>query len=507
MYSLTEVHIPSTGVTISGTLLLPEADYPVPCVIIAGGTMSHTRDGQLVDDSRSIPHRDALKRLSEMLALAGYASIRWDKRGYGATPAGPHPTTDEDETADLCSVMRFARSHKMISQVVVAGESAGAYFACRAAGEGMQADAYVFLGALCSSVENMFFYNYGRLREYAGQSPENRRWAEQTTPYGLALGEYYPEMIKAARRGEETLQISLNEHSWTVPLARMRGELLDPPPEQFRYILSPALVLHGDRDMNVPPEDAAAAERIMKEAGNNDVTRIMIPHADHSFQMAAPDEDRRMRERHSCTSFNRPYHQDMYAALTAWLHRAVPTSAKTRQLSAPAGFDSPRPGTVTWSGITVVENVTDEIANPGVNTLEGRIGPLLRGAQAQVHYIDMPAGLYLAEHSHADESIIFTARGRWVLSSGGIRRLMVPGTLFWFGAGVSTGYEVPFDEPAFILIFKGQLLMASDEAFINYLQGLAGRLNGEQAGGTPFRLADLPPEHPARVFARRITAD
>lgn len=98
-------------------------------------------------------------------------------------------------------------------------------------------------------------------------------------------------------------------------------------------------------------------------------------------------------------------------------------------------------------------------------------------------------------------------RGRWVLSSGGVRRLMAPGSLFRFGPGVPTGYEVPFDEPAFILIFKGQLFMESDEAFIQYLQGLAGRLVDEQAGGTPFRLTDLPPEHPARVFARHINQD
>lgn len=504
MYQEAEIFIPSEGVTLSGTLLLPEAHDRVPCVILAGGTMSHTRDGQLVDQSHTMPRRDALKRLAERLARAGYASIRWDKRGYDATPAGPRPTTNEDETADLCSVMRFARSHGMISRVVVAGESAGAYFACRAARVGVRADAYAFLGALCSSVENLFDYNYGRLREYAGLTPENRSWAEQTAPYGLALGEHYPEMIKAAQRGDAVFQLVYKEHSWTLPLARMRGELLDPPPEQFKYITSPALVLHGDRDLNVPPEDAATAERIMMEAGNKDVTRIMIPHADHSFQVAAPDEEQRVRERHSFASFNRPYHEDMYAALIAWLHRTVPTGANKEHLPEFPGLDSPRPGTVAWGGITVVENVTDEKANPGVNTLEGRIGPLLRGERVQAHYIDMPAGLYLAEHPHASESIIFTVRGRWVLSSGGIRCLMVPGTLFRFGAGVSTGYEVPFDEPAFILIFKGHQLMESDESFVRYLQGLAGRLADEQAGGTPFRLADLPPEHPARVFARRI---
>ncbi len=54
-----------------------------------------------------------------------------------------------------------------------------------------------------------------------------------------------------------------------------------------------------------------------------------------------------------------------------------------------------------------------------------------------------------------------------------------------------------------ILIFKGQR-GGDDEVFLAYLRELAGRLKEEQARGQPFRLDQLPPEHPARIFARRI---
>ena len=52
---------------------------------------------------------------------------------------------------------------------------------------------------------------------------------------------------------------------------------------------------------------------------------------------------------------------------------------------------------------------------PGVVTLEGRIGPLLKGDASQAHFIEMPGDLYCHEHSHPTESLIFTVKGRWVL--------------------------------------------------------------------------------------------
>jgi len=159
------------------------------------------------------------------------------------------------------------------------------------------------------------------------------------------------------------------------------------------------------------------------------------------------------------------------------------------------------PNTISWGGIKVVEAVLNGDKNPGVETLEGRIGPLLKGEGCQAHYIEMQGGLYCEEHPHPTESIIFTVRGKWVLCSGGRRHLMNPGTLFWFGPNTPTGYEVPFEEPAFILIFKGGRDRMDEESFLEYLQGLKERLEMQHDRGTPFKMEELPEDHPARLFA------
>jgi quercetin dioxygenase-like cupin family protein len=161
---------------------------------------------------------------------------------------------------------------------------------------------------------------------------------------------------------------------------------------------------------------------------------------------------------------------------------------------------------VSWEGIRIVEDVLDGEKCPGVETLEGRIGPLLKGEGLRAHYIEMQGGLYCEEHPHPTESLIFTVRGRWVLCSGKRRHLMNPGTLFWFGPNTPTGYEVPFDEPAFILIFKGGEDGMDDESFIEYLQGLKDRLEMQHGRGIPFRMEELPDDHPARLSAQGLKA-
>ncbi len=162
---------------------------------------------------------------------------------------------------------------------------------------------------------------------------------------------------------------------------------------------------------------------------------------------------------------------------------------------------------VFWTGIQVIEDVTDPVKNPSIDTLEGRIGPLLKGDSSQAHFIEMPEDLYCEEHSHATESLIFTVKGRWVLCSSGRRQLMQPGSLFWFKAGTPTGYEVPFHEPAFILIFKGTRDDADDEGFLEYLRNLQQRLKKAHEEGTPFKMSELLQDHPARVFARSLLKD
>ncbi|MCC6421121.1 MAG: alpha/beta fold hydrolase, partial [Gemmataceae bacterium] len=516
---------------VAGTLTLPHPDHgkkpsptdaarTVPCVVIVGGSLSHTRDGELV--RKGVSKRDALARLAHALADRGYASLRYDKVGYGKSKSrADWSGTYSDEAAVAAAAIRHVRGRKEFGPIAVIGESAGAYLACLAAKEGTSADAYVFLGGHCGPGETIYEYNFAPLVKYADSAPEHRAWVEKELRFELALGKGYKDMFAAAKKGEKTFELVDGDYKKSVDLRRRQEEVKMPPDEMFRHIQAPALALSGDKDMNVPPSHAATIVSVMRKAGNHATTCVVLPGVDHSFQKVPADEALRFRERYDFTSFRREYDPRLYKAGGAWLDQ---TLAKKTALATPIGKEIPEPfarrgvaevekaprtestpaRTYLAPGVQIVEDIADKKQTAGVETLEGRIGPLLMGQDCQAHFIDMPAGMYCEEDPHSAESIIYTVRGSWVLCSKGRRQVMKPGSLFHFAANTPTGYEVPFAEDAYILILKGRRLTRSEQEFIDYLKGLANRLKREQQAGVPYLLKDLPADHAALKFAKEV---
>ncbi len=508
---------------IGGTLLLPRVNRPFPCVVIVGGTLSQKRDGEL--DRPGIPRRTALRRFAETLAGAGYGSFRYDQVGHGSSRA-KEGYTDlySGDARILADLYGYLRSRPECSKLIAAGESAGAYVASLAARSGAHADAYLFLGGFCGQAEEIFSYNFGRLASYAAESADHRAWVESNhLARDLAFGRRWRGMFAAARAGEETFELVDGSFRQTVTLARRREELDNPPDEMFAFIQKPALALSGSRDLNVAPHHAACAVAVMQRAGNLNARAVLIQGADHNFQIAPDDPDLAFRERYTFASFRRAYHPQLDREALAWLHAVAPVHGHHHPHAAePAGpvphglysraLQAPEvePKTAVSPerfhlapGVSIVNNILEPGKVPGVETLEGVIGPLLRTPEMRAHYIDMPGGMYLDEHPHAKGSIIYTVRGRWGLKSLGRWHLMEPGSLYWFGDNIPTGYQVPFKEDAYILIFKA-IGGDDDEAFMNYLRELAAKLEHEHKSGTVFHLTELPPSDPALEFARKV---
>jgi uncharacterized protein len=85
------------GTILAGTVLLPiwSELEKVPGVVLVAGSGPTDRDG----NNLLVPERiDVLKRIAELLAEAGIATLRYDKRGVGASNPRPRGTTAELET-------------------------------------------------------------------------------------------------------------------------------------------------------------------------------------------------------------------------------------------------------------------------------------------------------------------------------------------------------------------------------------------------------------------------
>ena len=152
---------------------------------------------------------------------------------------------------------------------------------------------------------------------------------------------------------------------------------------------------------------------------------------------------------------------------------------------------------------TVLRQINDQ---PGVATLEGDLIPLLSGDELKSHMIVMYPGQYCDAHPHPTESIIYTVSGRWVFCTTEddeqVRTVIGEGDLFHMKGGVPTGFEVPFEEPAVILIVKSGSL--SYDEMIDGMVEAKEILEAQASEGEPFTYAELDEDHPARVFAREV---
>ena len=159
------------------------------------------------------------------------------------------------------------------------------------------------------------------------------------------------------------------------------------------------------------------------------------------------------------------------------------------------------------TGIEIIPNVYAGLESPSNTfTHEGNFGPLLFGENIRSFYIRLEPGMFLAEHPHPTESLVFTVSGRWVLCSEGKRQVMEAGSTFHFGSNIPTGWEAPFPEGAFLYIVKSYEDI-DYESYTTDIRNMAVELDQQMSQGSEFYFHQLPPDHEAIQFARQHNPD
>lgn len=139
--AIAPVHAETRDVTIggdlaplSGTLVMPDTAEPVPAVLIIAGSGPTDRNGNQPPAILA----DSLRLLAEGLTGQGVASLRFDKRGIGASAAAAGPqeeTTFGVFVEDAVAWARFLSAQPGIECVYLLGHSEGALIASLAAAQ------------------------------------------------------------------------------------------------------------------------------------------------------------------------------------------------------------------------------------------------------------------------------------------------------------------------------------------------------------------------------------
>ena len=113
-----EVAVP-TRFGLAGVLCLPEDASAAPAVVLLGGAGADTRDGDLEPGwppgTADLPAPGTLRRIAHRLAGAGVATLRYDRRGFGASGGAREEADYDSDLEDALAAVAWLRARPEIN--------------------------------------------------------------------------------------------------------------------------------------------------------------------------------------------------------------------------------------------------------------------------------------------------------------------------------------------------------------------------------------------------------
>jgi len=280
------------GVTLAGTLTLPEGDGPFPAAVLISGSGPQDRDETLVG------HKPFLV-LADHLTRAGVAVLRYDERGVGESSGDFSTALTDDFADDALAGVAFLKDDPriMTDRVGLIGHSEGGLVAPMAAVSDTSV-AYIVLLAGVGLEGGEILVTQQVAMTRVGGSDEIAR----------TVGQHMRAMVEAMRSGDDpgmatalravlrAQMIGATDQQVDDTLAQqikvfgspwMRRYVEINPADFLAGVSQPTLAMFGSLDLQVLPTiNAEAVRAALASAPTDDVTIVTLPGLNHLFQTA-----------------------------------------------------------------------------------------------------------------------------------------------------------------------------------------------------------------------------
>ncbi len=309
-----EVKFDSTGVALTGTLLLPKtaAGKRAPAVLLLASYGQTTRDGFKFDTVEQPVYRE----LAVHLAGQGFGVLRYDKRCTGTSGCKPKMLFD-DLVDDAREALEYLRKRPEFdpAKIFIFGHGEGG-FVGSVLGASDEKLAGLILAAAPGRTWNKLLRD-----QFQQQMKEAGKTEAEIGPF-IAKFDNIVRTISAA--GGEDLSNGLDPQ---LPQAAVvlnlvkRPEFVVPlfindPLQVANSVTAPVLILQGGKDVVVSVKDAQFLLEAMNRAHHRDATLQVFPEVDHLLKTnQGPAAQAANREA------ARPLDAGLLAALTEWLQK------------------------------------------------------------------------------------------------------------------------------------------------------------------------------------------
>ncbi|MCU0726457.1 MAG: lysophospholipase [Planctomycetes bacterium] len=272
------VRFSGPGFPLSGTFMRPAgSDGPFPAVLLLSGSGPQDRNGNAPGTELQWSH---LHAFAAGLAREGIASLRYDERGVGASGGSFSDASFDDLVADAGTALRYLVSREDVDsrRIGLAGHSEGALVVALLAARpptvaSPPVTAAALLGAPARPLDRILLWQV------------EQRLASRGTPRGETQ-----RILGRMRAFFEHVRLS------TGPRVRWEGQVRDAawlrqhldlePVQLYAGVRCPVLVLHGERDFQVPAAESESVRKSLRSSSS--VTLVVVPGADH-FLLPAPN--------------------------------------------------------------------------------------------------------------------------------------------------------------------------------------------------------------------------
>ncbi len=288
------------GITLAGTLTIPEGDGPFAAVVMVTGSGPQDRDENIFD------HK-LFKVIADYLTRGNIAVLRFDDRGVGKSEGDFSKAISPDFATDAISAVFYLSSRKDIDSVKIGliGHSEGGMIAPMAAQECNKIGFIVLLAGPGTTGEQILIDQSRLILKAAGVSDSYLEKQDILLPKLYSIVKSEPDDSIAAEKISALYDdfyagLSDKEKSemgMDLPSTKKQIPMILSP--WFRYFISydpipalgklkiPVLALNGSKDLQVPPDaNLAGIESALKSAGNTNYKIEKLDGLNHLFQTA-----------------------------------------------------------------------------------------------------------------------------------------------------------------------------------------------------------------------------
>ncbi len=257
----------SKGGSIHGTLTLPDGKLPAPLVIIIAGSGPTDRDG-----NQTNLRNNSLRYLADSLAGRGIASLRYDKRGIGASKAAAPDERDlrfDDYVTDAVSWVKQLQKDKRFSKIYIAGHSEGSLIGMLAAQQTSVAG-YISIAGASMPADSIVLAQITASPVFPRTVIDSMRMYFKILRRGQLIDDVPTGFYQALlRKSVQPYVISWMKYNPALEIARLKV---------------PVLIIQGTTDLQVDTVNAYALA-----AAKPDAKLLIIPKMNHVLKESSRD--------------------------------------------------------------------------------------------------------------------------------------------------------------------------------------------------------------------------